>query len=673
MPQDKLAEIYVEINARTEKLDKEISKLRRKLDKDAQKIGRVFSNTFSKVLTLGGGLLAFRKLLDFSIIAKNAARDAAEIQSKFNTVFKNLKEEANVWAETFALSVGRAKQDVKAWLAELQDTFVPLGFAREKAKELSESLVQLAVDVASFNNKADADVIRDFTSAIVGNHETVRKYGILISEAALKQEALNLGYKKSYNSLTELEKVRLRYNIILNSTKDAQGDAIRTADSLANKEKRLEARLKDLSETLGKQLIPVFLEATNKAIEFIRTFTESAIDTAIRRIKELGGEANRLKGTLDLLEKLNRKKQLIELNDIIQGKSNSILSRVKRIKQWGLEWEQIDRVNRELVLMRDNNVSLERKEAKRDAVVNRLMDLYEQLAKRKSLGEDTDGIGKLINFYEYELEIFNEIINAYKKIKELQNKTSENPQPVRETQSKSKQKVLRYSFPRRIKEFSITNENYNLPSSLVKVIPDYSTQVNRAFEIALEWIDKSESEQQLLFDKMISNASKLGYALEDAFSGHGQTLLSYMNQALQIALNITNAFKKNTGSFSDVLGIIASIVPGFGLLTKIAGGGRAIGGAVYTDKVYTVGERGPELFIPSMPGVILSNHSIKKGFSGNDVTKIVKSIQAMNLNVEEKLNTLVNVSVNKALQAQLHGTDIVIAEKRTSKILGRYQ
>ena len=44
-------------------------------------------------------------------------------------------------------------------MAGLQDTFVPLGIARDEAAELSKSLVTLAVDVASFNNTADADVI----------------------------------------------------------------------------------------------------------------------------------------------------------------------------------------------------------------------------------------------------------------------------------------------------------------------------------------------------------------------------------------------------------------------------------------------------------------------------------------------------------------------------------
>ena len=87
------------------------------------------------------------------------ASAAEETQAKFDTVFKELAGSANHWAEDFGDSVGRATQDVQSWMAGLQDTFVPLGIARDEAAELSKSLVTLAVDVASFNNTADADVI----------------------------------------------------------------------------------------------------------------------------------------------------------------------------------------------------------------------------------------------------------------------------------------------------------------------------------------------------------------------------------------------------------------------------------------------------------------------------------------------------------------------------------
>jgi len=190
------------------------------------------------------------------------ASAAEEIHAKFETVFKDLRHEAAQWAEEFGDSVGRSTQDVEEWMAGLQDTFVPLGIAREEAYKLGKSLTSLAVDVASFNNKADADVIRDFTSALVGNHETVRKYGIIISENAIKQAAYNQGMAKSYEELTDLEKVQLRYSLIMSGTADAQGDALRTSESYANQVKRLKANVHEMSVELGGP----FMESMNKIV-----------------------------------------------------------------------------------------------------------------------------------------------------------------------------------------------------------------------------------------------------------------------------------------------------------------------------------------------------------------------------------------------------------------------
>ena len=104
-------------------------------------------------------------------------------------------------------------------MAQLQDTFVPLGFARDKSAELSKALAQLATDVGSFNNVATPDVANAFTSAIVGNHEAVRRFGIVLTEASVKQEAYRMGIAETDSELNSQQKVLARVSILLSSTK----------------------------------------------------------------------------------------------------------------------------------------------------------------------------------------------------------------------------------------------------------------------------------------------------------------------------------------------------------------------------------------------------------------------------------------------------------------------
>ena len=267
--------------------------MKRSAEKATKSIGLGFSSAMTRILMFGGAggaIYTLKKFIDSASIAE-------ETMSKFNVVFGINAKEAAAWAETFGDSVGRATQDVQKWMAGLQDLFVPLGFARKEAMELSKNLTTLAVDVASFNNKVDAEVIRDFTSALVGNHETVRKFGIIISETSLAQEALNQNLGKAYKDLTDLEKVQLRYSLILKGTTDAQGDAVRTSDSFANQLKRSGANAKDLAVILSGPLTKALagvLKVTNELSgDLIKTLRPEL--TQIERIIELLNEYDKLK------------------------------------------------------------------------------------------------------------------------------------------------------------------------------------------------------------------------------------------------------------------------------------------------------------------------------------------------------------------------------------------
>jgi len=220
-----------------------------------------------------------------------AASDAEETRSKFNTVFRDLAGDTREWAETTAAAVKRSSLDLESYLATLQDTFVPMGFARDEAAKLSQQMVQLGVDLGSFNNMADADVIRDLTSAMIGNHETVRKFGVLITEATLKQELLNMGIDAGADEVTNQQKALARLNIIMNSTTDAQGDAIRTSDSFANMMKELEASLRDLRIEFGKEIIPVLKESFIPALQDAMAGIKAMDDETKRNTLKMGALA----------------------------------------------------------------------------------------------------------------------------------------------------------------------------------------------------------------------------------------------------------------------------------------------------------------------------------------------------------------------------------------------
>jgi len=243
----KIGEMFYDVVANTGPAIRDLDKFKAR----AEAVGRSMQSVGRK-MTMGLTL----PILGIAAASVKAASDAEEMESMFDAVFKKSSADVRKWAAVHGDAVNRSKYDLMEYAASLQDTFVPMGFARDKAAVLSKAMVELAVDVASFKNKLEPEVIRDFQSAIVGNHETVRKYGIVITQAALDQELLNMGFAEGARNASEEMKVQARLNLIMKGTTDAQGDAARTAESFANQMKGLKGDLKEVAIELGKVLIP---------------------------------------------------------------------------------------------------------------------------------------------------------------------------------------------------------------------------------------------------------------------------------------------------------------------------------------------------------------------------------------------------------------------------------
>lgn len=250
-----------------EKAFKQISKQMTSLGKDMTKWGKSMTvGVTLPIVGLGAGLI-------------KAASDAEETNSKFKAVFKDQATEVDKWATAFSRSVGRSVVENKGFLATIQDTLVPLGFARDAAADMSEQVVQLATDLGSFNNLPTDQVVRDIQSAIVGNTETLRKYGVVANQAEIIQEALNSGLIKNKNEITPLTKAQAILQLTMKGTADAQGDAKRTAGEFANQLRSLKADSTDLAANLGKQLIPAALDVVGWAKSGVQWFGDLSEET----------------------------------------------------------------------------------------------------------------------------------------------------------------------------------------------------------------------------------------------------------------------------------------------------------------------------------------------------------------------------------------------------------
>jgi hypothetical protein len=200
--------------------------------------------------------------------AVREASNMEETMNKFNVVFGESSGIVQEWGNQFAAEVGRSKLQIADFLASTQDLLVPIGFDADTATDLSKQITGLAVDLASFNNLADADALNDLQAALTGSGEVMKKYGVIVSEAAVKQELLSQGVDVA--NATEQQKVFARLSIIMRGTTAAQGDAIRSAGSFANQMKALRGAVSDVAVQVGSALLPAITPVVSGLVDAAR-------------------------------------------------------------------------------------------------------------------------------------------------------------------------------------------------------------------------------------------------------------------------------------------------------------------------------------------------------------------------------------------------------------------
>jgi hypothetical protein len=252
----------------------------RKLDTIDKKANKTSDSFKGLAKVVGGAVLigAFKKL---GTAMLNGAGDAEEMESKFNTVFDNISQEADKWAIGFQKAVGGSRYAIKGMLADSQDMLTGFGATTKEGFELSKQIQTLGTDLASFQNiKGGATVaVEKLRKGLLGETENLKSLGIVINDTVMKQELATQGDRRKLKELTQLEKIELRYQIAIKQSKNAIGDAEKTSGSYTNQLRALRGEIKDLVTDAGKKLIPVFTQI----IKNIRK-NEEAIKTVLNAL-----------------------------------------------------------------------------------------------------------------------------------------------------------------------------------------------------------------------------------------------------------------------------------------------------------------------------------------------------------------------------------------------------
>ncbi len=205
--------------------------------------------------------------------AIKAASDFEEATSKVNVIFGRASKSVKDFANTAARELGQSKQAVLDAAGAFGTFGKAAGLAGEDLSTFTTDFVTLATDLASFNNTTPEEAVQAIGAALRGEAEPLRRFGVLLNDATLKAEAMELGIYKGSGALTAQQKILAAQSAIYKQTGDAQGDFARTADNLANKQRTLSALFKNFQIQLGQQLLPAATDFANGLVKINDAFS----------------------------------------------------------------------------------------------------------------------------------------------------------------------------------------------------------------------------------------------------------------------------------------------------------------------------------------------------------------------------------------------------------------
>ncbi len=652
--------LLVRIEADISDLKRDLRRATKTVDNSADKMKRSF-NRIGKVAKIAIAGVAVRAISQATVKMINMASGAEEMQGKSSVVFGKFRDDVVSALDDFGNEVGRSTFALEGMASSLQDTFVPMGFARGEAAKLSVEMTKLAVDVGSFNDANEVDTMRAFQSALVGNHETVRRFGVVITEATLNQELLTMGIEGGARAASNAEKVQARMNLIMKGTTDAQGDAARTSTSFANELRALKANFSEFITELGMLFLPIatkVIKALNVATDAVRGLfaalrsddkpassiesVEESVEIAKQALVDFEKEYKRV---VDLAENgdngaaasidglIERRKALTENLE----KQQKILKKLIETQQAEADTAQAAEILSPDTTQFDAEMNKQAK-AFRDAGLlaagysQALIDAAEAAGTLNQLNISKDGSiieGTLGSEGFRQLELLQAATDKIAMIKQqiadksaveaeavkhsaaLNEKFAETKEmaenlvdPLKAT--KDQMEALRLAFLMG----KIDAELFKEAMAILSESLTTQTPIMETFNSSVATMAQNFSNS--LADMMVSGKMNLD-GLKDIFKSFVKTML-----AKAIELFFINQM------MNAIFGGVTGYVP----LPQMNLSGRASGGNVNSNQPYLVGERGPELFVPSSAGNVINNANTKSIGGGGAVVNQTINVNA---------------------------------------------
>ena len=301
-----------ELKKQLDNVTKQFEDMGKKIEGQNQSIDKI-GGGFKKLAGIIAGAFSVATVVNFF---KQSVQAASSFQAESEGVRQTFGANATAiqeFAKTAYKSAGLSESAALGAAKGFGGFARVAGLAGEEASSFALSMTKAAGDLGSFNNVPTAQVLAAIKSGLAGQSEPLRRYNILLGDAALKSKAMSMGIMDAnQKALTPQQKILATQQLILDQLGPAQNDFTNYAGDYANSFQTIGAAMENLKAQAGAALLPVLAKIMNALQPLIDQLgpliekTFQAIAPAIEAlVPAIEGLIPLLKPVFDLVNKLS--------------------------------------------------------------------------------------------------------------------------------------------------------------------------------------------------------------------------------------------------------------------------------------------------------------------------------------------------------------------------------
>ena len=252
------------------KAEQELKGFERQLNETA-KATDTWKNKLDKAQTslknVGAKMTDVGKTLSMSVTAPIVAAGAAafkmaadfqDAMGATDQIFKNASDSVKKWADDLETYYGISETEALGYANTMGAMLQNIGgLTEEEAAKQSQTLVELAGDLTAMFGGTTESAVQALTGALKGNNTMLDNYGMAANDALVKTKALEMGLYSGTGQMDLATKQAATLALIMEQTADAQGQAAREADGSSGAWRTFTTEMKNLTKTIGDELLPV--------------------------------------------------------------------------------------------------------------------------------------------------------------------------------------------------------------------------------------------------------------------------------------------------------------------------------------------------------------------------------------------------------------------------------